>query len=197
MGLFHEIGMLSIEQDIYEIENSLDNEAIKQIQIHTEIGYHLLKTIPNLDPLISLAALDHHERLSGSGYPNQLKEGDIHYFVQIISVADCFNAWSMKLNNGKKNPLFSGVYELIDSAHKNLLNPAIVIPFVKYIMRQNLRQKVVLNDGVEAQIIFIHENEPHQPLIKIQDGYFDLRKDSSIKIVSLADSELQESVNIN
>lgn len=197
MGLFHEIGMLSIEQDIKEIEDPLNIEDVQQLQKHTEIGYQLLKSNPNLDTLIPLAALNHHERLNGSGYPHQLTERDIPYFVQIISVADSFNAMSMKLHNGKKNPPFTVIYELIDETHRNLLNPAVVIPFVRYIMRQNLHEQVVLTNGEEAQIIFIHENEPYQPLIRVQDEFFDLRKDSSLKIVDLADKALEESFIVN
>ncbi|KOP72023.1 hypothetical protein AMS60_22430 [Bacillus sp. FJAT-21945] len=183
MGLLHEIGMLGVDKNIYKNTNSIDNE---EIQKHTEIGHKLLNSIPYINSLIPLAALHHHEKINGTGYPKQLKEKDIPYFVQIVSVADCFNSVYMNIHdNGEKKPNFAGVYELIEKAQKNELNPAIVIPFVRYIMRQNLLQKVRLSDGKEAQIVFIHENEPYQPLVKVGEEYVDLRREAGVRIESL------------
>ncbi|MCD8500533.1 MAG: hypothetical protein LRY71_01170 [Bacillaceae bacterium] len=56
-------------------------------------------------------------------------------------------------NYGDRKTQFELVYELIDEAHNNKLNPAIVIPFCQYVMRQNLHEMVVLNNGEEAEII--------------------------------------------
>lgn len=192
MGIFHDIGMLGADQKIHKNTNSVANE---DIQRHTEIGHKLLSMIPYINPLIPLSALHHHERINGTGYPNQLKEKDIPYFVQIVSVADCFNSAYMNVeDHSEKKPHFAGVYELIDKAHKNELNPAIVIPFVRYIMRQNLLQKVTLSNGEEAQIVFIHENEPYQPLVKVGEKYVDLRRESGVRIVSLVGEDQEKTI---
>lgn len=187
MGLFHEIGMLGIDKNIYKNTISTPTE---EVQKHTEIGHKLLSSIPYINSLIPLAALHHHERINGTGYPGQLKEKDIPYFVQIVSVADCFNTAYMHLKDEDgKISHFAGVYELIEKAQQNELNPAIVIPFVRYIMRQNLLQKVKLSNGEEAQIVFIHENEPYQPLVKVGEEYMDLRRETGVRIESLVDEE--------
>lgn len=194
MGLFHEIGMLGIDKNSYKNTIAVNNE---EVQKHTEIGHKLLSTIPYMNPLIPLAAFHHHEKINGTGYPNQLKEKDIPYFVQIVSVADCFNAVYMNIqDNGEKNPHFAGVYELVEKAQNNELNPAIVIPFVRYIMRQNLLQKVMLSNGEEAEIVFIHENEPYQPLVKVGEEYMDLRRESGVRIVSLVGEEQENMVKL-
>ena len=185
MGLFHNIGLLSIADDTNKIEDLLLNED--SVHKHTELGFKFLKSIPDLEPMIPLAALHHHESLNGSGYPGKRKDGGIPFLTQIVTVADCFNRMRMKHRETGKNSLIIGAYELVDKAHSHLLNPAIVVPFVKYIMRQNLHEKVRLSNGEEAQILFIHDNEPHQPLVKIQDEYFDLRKDPSLRIESVGE----------
>lgn len=190
MGLFHNIGLLSFADDENKMQELLFNED--SVEKHTELGFKFLKSIPELDPMIPLAALHHHERLNGSGYPGKRKEGGTPFLAQIVSVADCFNRMRMKHHDSGKNSLIIGAYELVDQAHSHLLNPAIVVPFVKYIMRQNLHETVRLNNGEEAQILFIHDNEPHQPLVKIQDEYFDLRKDSSLRIESVGEDIIQE-----
>lgn len=192
MGLLHDVGMLGLDKSIYKNTNSNN----KDIQKHTEIGHKLLNSIPYINPLIPLSALHHHEKINGTGYPNQLKEKDIPYFVQIVSVADCFNSAYMNLQEKREEKNhFAGVYELIEKSQDNELNPAIVIPFVRYIMRQNLLQKVILSNGEKAQIVFIHENEPYQPLVKVGEEYVDLRRESGLRIVSLVGENIEKSVS--
>ncbi|WP_075982940.1 HD-GYP domain-containing protein [Bacillus massilinigeriensis] len=195
MGLFHDIGMLKVDEELYDNELPLTKSEFEQIQKHTEYGCEILSVIPELDPIITQTALYHHERLNGTGYPNQIKQGDIPFYIQIISVADCFNAMSMKRNYGEKKNHFNGVYELIDQTHKNYLNPAIVVPFVGYIMRQHLHQEVMLSNGKVGEIVFIHENEPHQPLVRVEDEYFDLRERVSLRIVGVADDKDAQEVS--
>lgn len=192
MGLFHNIGLLCLADDNGKEADLEMVETLGQAQKHTELGYKLLKSIPDLNPAIPLAALHHHERLNGSGFPNQRKDGGIPFQAQIVSVADTFNRSRMTYQGSEKNSLIIGANEIVDASRHNLLNPAIVVPFVQYIMRQNLHEKVKLNTGEEAQILFIHDNEPHQPLIKLQDGYYDLRKNSSLRIESLVEEEVQK-----
>ena len=194
MGLFHNIGMLCLADSNNEILTVDINESSEQTQKHTELGYKLLKSIPDLEPAIPLTALHHHERLNGTGFPSQRKNGGIPFYAQIVATADFFNRIRMKKHENDKDSLITGAYELVDATQNNLLNPAIVVPFVKYIMRQNLHEKVILNNGEEAQILFIHDNEPHQPLIKIQDEYFDLRKSPSLKIDCFVEAEAEEEV---
>jgi HD-GYP domain-containing protein (c-di-GMP phosphodiesterase class II) len=196
MGLWHDIGMFTIDKGILEKRGPLLSQEFQQIQMHSLRGFYLLKSIPNINPVIPLSSLSHHERINGSGYPNQLKDSSIPYSIQIISVADCFNAMSMKVNYGEKKSLFKGVYELVNEISLNKLNPAIVIPFVRYIMRQNLHQRVMLSTEEEAEIVFIHDNEPHQPLVKVKDQFIDLRKEPSIKIVNLMEKIEQETIYV-
>lgn len=194
MGLFHDIGMLRVDEELYEQEGPLTKEEFEQVKKHTELGYSFLTSIAKLNPLIPQAALSHHERLNGTGYPQQLKQEKIPLLIQIVSVADCFNAMSMKRNYGKRKSHFDGVYELIDQTHKNYLNPGIVIPFVEYIMRQHLHQHVRLSNNEIAEIVFIHESEPHQPLVRVGERYVDLREDLSLRVTGVVEADVKESV---
>ena len=151
MGLFHDIGMLLVDPDILAKEGSLTEKEYEEVKRHTFLGYHLLRSYKQLDPLIAKAALSHHERIDGVGYPKKLRQHKVDYLIQIISVADCFNAMNMK-NYGDRKTQFELVYELIDEAHNNKLNPAIVIPFCQYVMRQNLHEMVVLNNGLNCKV---------------------------------------------
>ncbi len=183
MGLFHDIGMLLIKDEILNKRTKLTHSEYKEIQKHTTLGKSILFSINSLDIIISRTALLHHEKINGKGYPLNRQEKDIPFMIQIISVADIFNSMCSSTWHQKKKTYFEAINELIDEAHGNAINPAIVIPFVSYLMRKQLFKKVKLNTEQTAEIIFIHPNEPHLPLVRIEDDYLDLRKSASTKII--------------
>ncbi|APH05029.1 HD-GYP domain-containing protein [Bacillus weihaiensis] len=184
MGLFHDLGMIHYK-DIVEKNEKLTEQEYQSVKDHTKLGYLLLRSQNELDNLVAEAALLHHERINGAGYPRGKKLDEVSLYIQIISVADCFNAMCNNPYMNQKED-FECMYELINEAEGNSLNPAVVIPFIRFLMRQQLHKQVTLSDSSLATIVFIHENEPHQPLVQIGDeDYIDLRKQSTLKIVNI------------
>ncbi|WP_078543860.1 HD-GYP domain-containing protein [Litchfieldia alkalitelluris] len=182
MGLLHDIGKTMVSPEILNKPGKLDKDEWEEIKRHTIYGYKILKEVPDLNIHIPASALLHHERIDGSGYPNQVKEKDLPFLVQILSVADTYDAISTERIYQAKKPDFVGINILVEEAYNNKLNPAIVFPFVRYLMRQYLRKQVTLNTGDHGEIIFIHDDEPHQPLIVTNDEYIDLRKNRKLQL---------------
>jgi HD-GYP domain-containing protein (c-di-GMP phosphodiesterase class II) len=54
-------------------------------------GYRLLRDQRGVHLFSAHIALQHHERLDGSGYPRGMRGKDIHLWSQIVSVADTFD----------------------------------------------------------------------------------------------------------
>lgn len=75
-GLLHDIGKLKIPTELLNKPGKYTDEEFAQVRLHTQYGYELLKPLP-LDAHIKLAALSHHERCDGTGYPNGLTTNDI------------------------------------------------------------------------------------------------------------------------
>lgn len=185
MGLFHDIGMLKIDPALLQAQDRLTQKEYKEIQKHTTYGKSILFQVSQLDILISRTALLHHEKINGKGYPSRRTEKDIPFLIQIVSVADKFNSMCTTHTYKEKKTYFEAINELVNEAYGNALNPAIVIPFTNFIMGKQLFQKVTLSNNEIAEIIFIHQNEPHLPLVRLKDSYIDLRKES-LKITGVA-----------
>lgn len=90
-GLYHDIGKISIPDDILNKPGKLTAEEWEIMKSHTLIGYQILNTADQYSSLAQYA-LTHHERYDGHGYPNQLEGEDIPLFSRIIAVADSFEA---------------------------------------------------------------------------------------------------------
>lgn len=70
-GLLHDIGKCKIPNAIISKKGKLTDAEYEVIKAHAQLGYDILKDQP-LDERIKNAALMHHERYDGSGYPNHL-----------------------------------------------------------------------------------------------------------------------------
>jgi len=87
----HDIGKLYVPADLLTTPRLLDNDEKKIIQKHSLKSYEILNQIP-FDDNIAIMALQHHERMDGSGYPNGLKGDEILIESRILAVADVVEA---------------------------------------------------------------------------------------------------------
>jgi PAS domain S-box-containing protein len=92
-GLFHDIGKVTIPRSILTKPGQLAEEEWALIRAHTKQGYSILKDAELPWP-IAEAALQHHERLDGSGYPDGITGDKLSLEVNILAVCDVVEAMS-------------------------------------------------------------------------------------------------------
>lgn len=85
----HDIGKLFIPSNILNKPDKLTDEEFEIMKTHTTKGYEMCMRDLKLRPY-AIGALDHHEALNGSGYPNGITK--IPMEAQIIRVADEYDA---------------------------------------------------------------------------------------------------------
>lgn len=90
-GQIHDIGKLGIPAEILAKPIVLSPIEMELVRQHVEIGYNILKPIEFPWPIADIV-YQHHERIDGSGYPQQLKGNNILIQAQIIGLADSFEA---------------------------------------------------------------------------------------------------------
>ncbi len=89
-ALLHDIGKLSIADNILNKIEPLTDKEWAIIRKHPIVGYEILKDIPFLKEA-SLLILYHHERYDGSGYPQGLHGDNIPIGARLIAVVDAFD----------------------------------------------------------------------------------------------------------
>jgi putative two-component system response regulator len=90
-GFLHDIGMLAIPEPVLRKSDALSAEEFELIKSHTVLGDTLVSNLRSLQPVRPIIR-HHHERLDGSGYPDQLKGDDIPLLAQIIGLVDLYDA---------------------------------------------------------------------------------------------------------
>ncbi|MDE6626844.1 MAG: HD domain-containing protein [Lachnospiraceae bacterium] len=91
IGLLHDIGKITIPDEILNKPGRLTDEEYDIIKKHASNGYDILKEI-EISPDLALGAGYHHERIDGKGYPFGKNGEEIPIVAQIIAVADTFDA---------------------------------------------------------------------------------------------------------
>lgn len=91
-AMLHDLGKLYIPKEILNKPGRLTELEYELIQSHCELGFDRLRKIHEIPLPVAHCALQHHEKIDGTGYPRGLRDHEIHKYAKIISVADVFDA---------------------------------------------------------------------------------------------------------
>ena len=167
-GLLHDIGKITIPPEILNKEGKLTDEEFEQIRWHPRAGYDLIKDL-KIDSRIKKAALQHHERCDGSGYPMKVDEIMLDDFAMVVAIADVYDA--MTAARKYRAPLcpFQVIREFErDGYHK--YKTEFLLTFLRRIATTYQNNRVILSDGQAAKIILLNQNSLSEPLVQLNDG---------------------------
>lgn len=183
-GLLHDIGKLSIPENILNKPGKLTDEEFQLIREHPRLGYNLLKN-QEIDSRIKKAALMHHERCDGSGYPSHLTEDTIDSFAQIIAISDVYDA--MTAARSYRNPLcpFQVIAKFEEEGFQKY-HTRYILTFLQHIASTYQNSRAILNDGRGCNIIMLNSNALSKPIVQFDDNTcLDLSSQSELYIKTL------------
>ena len=183
-GILHDIGKLKISDEILNKPDKYTDEEFELIKQHPKFGYDLLKSLP-LDAHVKKAALSHHERCDGTGYPMGLTQDDADDYAMIVAIADVYDA--MTAARSYRSPLCP--FQVIANFEHDGLSkykPKYILTFLSHIASTYQRNRVILNDGRVANIVMLNNNRLSKPIVQFADNTcLDLSKEPSLHIQSL------------
>lgn len=165
-AMLHDVGKTQVPQDILLKPGKLTDKEMDKMRKHTEYGFHLLKDIPNISLLTAHCALQHHERLNGSGYPRGIEGEDIHEYARLLGIVDTFDAMTTHrtykqavLPHQAVEELFAGSGELFDSHMVTIFRDRVAI--------YPPGMSVELSTGEVGVVVDINASLPHRPIVRI------------------------------
>lgn len=183
-GLLHDIGKMMIPPEIIKKPGKLTDEEYRVIQEHPSLGYNILRE-QDIDPRIAKAALQHHERCDGSGYPQALSLNHIEPFAKIVAIADVYDALTAtRVYRGPICPL--EVIGIFQTDGLTIYDPGYLMTFLDQIMYSYLNYTVKLSNGETGRIIMMQRNQLDKPMIALSGNRFiDLRDEPGLTIVGV------------
>ncbi len=164
-ALLHEIGMLKLPANLYNVDRKLNPTEKSALTTHTILGYRLLKDF-SLPLDILLGVLQHHEKCDGSGYPQKLDSSKISYYAKIISVVCAYDAQISRRPH--RDPLDG--YQTIMNMLKGigtLYDETVLRTLVYSISIFPLGSYVVLENGSIGIVVHTNKKNPKFPIVKL------------------------------
>jgi len=134
-SLLHDVGKIFIPQEILNKPGVLTADERKTIETHTVKGARYLMGIEGIPKLSIIAALEHHRKFDGSGYPSIKGGWTPNVTSQMISIADVFDAMRSKRAYQGEIPM-GRIVEVLHKGSGVSFNPQFVGHFLKLIRYQ-------------------------------------------------------------
>src|SRR3990172_3549344 len=90
--LLHDVGKTQIDPQIINKKERLNDEEFARIKMHVDLGADILKQTGGVDSTSFFPIMQHHEKYNGKGYPNGLKDDEIHKYGKIAGIIDVYDA---------------------------------------------------------------------------------------------------------
>lgn len=184
-GLLHDVGKLLIPDSILNKPGRLTDSEFAMMKQHPLLGYNLLAQIPNLDQDVRDAALLHHERLNGEGYPTRTPLHLIGMLARIVAVADVFDSMTTdRIYKKGVNPFEA--FEMFSSTGLAQFDPFVLTTFLVRMPSCYTGSKVQLSSGEEGEIVYVPPYRILSPIVKVNAEYRELGPFHNTKIIKLA-----------
>jgi len=89
-ALLHDVGKTEIPSEILKAPRRLSETEFNIMKTHPAVGRDIIRQRNKIGGDVALGALEHHEKLDGSGYPSGTR--NISYVGQLLGIIDCYEA---------------------------------------------------------------------------------------------------------
>ena len=179
-GLLHDIGKLRIPDRIVKKTARLTDEEYELIKTHPMEGYNILFESRFISS-VQNAALMHHERSDGSGYPLGLKGNQIDKFAKMVAIADVYDAMTAaRVYRGALCPF--KVIEMFEKEGFTMFDPEYMLVFLENIVQTYLRNWARLSNGREGEIVMLNKQKLSRPVILCGSEFINLGEHPEITI---------------
>jgi HD-GYP domain-containing protein (c-di-GMP phosphodiesterase class II) len=180
-ALLHEIGMIKLPPQIYLSKRPLQPQEQKAILTHPILSYNILKSF-DFPLTVTLAALEHHERENGSGYPRKLPGDRISLYAKIIAVACSYEALSAQRPHKEAKDGYTGMLELLKNEGK-MYDDTVVRALVFSLSIYPIGLYVLLSSGKKGQVVDANPEKPRFPIVQVLG---ELNPDGKNKVIETA-----------
>jgi len=133
-SLLHDVGKLFIPEEILSKPGMLTQDERKIIETHTTKGARYLMGLEGIPKLAVLAAMEHHLKFDGAGYPSIKGGWKPNIVSQMIAVADVFDAMRSRRSYQEPKPL-EVIEGVLRKGSGTSFNPQLVEHFLRMIRR--------------------------------------------------------------
>lgn len=165
-SLLFDVGMTRLPAELIKANRKLTEAELEKVREHTRLGYKVLSEIKGVPQQAARAALLHHEKFGGHGYPLSFKGKDIPELAQLIGLADIYDALLSKRHYRDPYPSNEAM-EYLFAASNHDFGANIVQMFLKHIVIFPVSSVVELNNGQIGIVEQTGNRLAHRPVLRM------------------------------
>ncbi len=180
-GLLHDIGKISIDNEILNKPGKLSPSEFEEIKQHPLKGFELIKDL-DFPYEVKMAVLHHHEKFDGTGYPFGLKNHHTCKYGKIVAIADIYDAMtSDRVYHKRKSPF--DVIRMFENGVYHELDTKFLFVFLENVAQNYVGATVKLTNDEIGKIVFVNTKAPSRPYVENQNKkIYDLSAEKTIDI---------------
>lgn len=174
-ALLHDLGKLSLPEELRSFRLSAQDRGDPIWQQHTEAGFEMARG--GLDPTAAQVVLNHHQSYDGSGFPARkaqlglgdelrpLLEDEIHIFCRITAIADRLENFR-HLPDGATAPTVVALKRLANPGYYKWFDPIVYRAFRETVPPFTLGEQVTLSNGLPVVVVELNDQHPCRPTVR-------------------------------
>jgi diguanylate cyclase (GGDEF)-like protein/putative nucleotidyltransferase with HDIG domain len=139
-ALLHDIGKISIPETILSKGDRLTDEEYRVMKSHVNNSIEMIRHLPSMDYVIP-AAIGHHERWDGKGYPRGIAGESIPIGARCLAIADAFDAMTSD-RPYRKGMSIEFAVEQIEKGAGSQFDPKLAQVFVELIRNGDISKSM-------------------------------------------------------
>jgi HD-GYP domain-containing protein (c-di-GMP phosphodiesterase class II) len=182
LGAFlHDIGKVLIPPEILHKPGKFTPQEYEVMKSHVYLGMEVLEDSPGLSKLIIEIVAQHHERLDGKGYPNQLNEQQVTQYGRMIAIVDSYDAMTAeRVYKAGMHPIKA--FKILMKETDNGYDTALVEQFINCLGIYPIGTLVKLTSGKLGLISRLNKAQPLLPFVRV---FYNTRLNQAIAMEEL------------
>lgn len=197
-ALLHDLGIARVPEPVLNKPGNLNEEEFEIVKKHPRDGFNVLKLTRAIPEASLDIVLHHHERVDGSGYPDGLKDEEIHEATRIAAIADMYDSMtSERVYRKAMTP-----QDALTTMHKRAevdFGKQLMEEFIKCVGIYPIGSLVVLTTGALGVVVSSNPDARLKPLILLvrdEEGR-DVLPRKLVNLATLANREGTQHWNIS
>lgn len=165
-GILHDIGKMRVPDKILNKPGRLTDQEFSVMREHVNFSRNLLGGAASIPESALQVAMQHHERMDGSGYPGKLTGDEISLYGKMSAIVDIYDAITSDRVYHKGQPPSLVLRRLVEwsGAH---VDSALVQHFIQCVGIYPVGSLVALESGRLAIVVAASEQDLLTPTVNV------------------------------
>jgi putative nucleotidyltransferase with HDIG domain len=168
-ALMHDIGKVKTPSEILNKPDKLTDEEFGVMKRHTVDGAEILRSTPDIPALAPVVAFEHHLRIDGTGYPENVSRPKLNLATMLCGIADVYDAMRSQRKYQQAYPS-ERILMVLQRNDGTQFDQNLVRRFVQLLGIYPVGNLVKLETGEIGIVLQVHAPDPYRPKVRILFG---------------------------